>query len=314
MPIIDPYETSYGKVINKSRLIKEVQDYIIRSDERLSYEYIVSEDTGFAIITGWNKEEQDLPVFDHPLIIQDVKKRNIVVVDVRKFVKNHDVQPSAVNEIVKDGAGYEFTVLRGLLTVDFLNHEYGNLRQIYNGISMSYAAVVATLLHGCMNFNPQELVRVEIACAYFANLLFIDQRDIPDMRNNIVARVSNFKYSIPVGKSLITSTLEDIPEINQDIYGLITLIKTVIPEEKAELVNDALLVNLLSNIWYGPGGNEPLVIGLEHMPTWIAIVYVSLANLMYKRAKLTSILTKYNKSIDSKEYIKEIEIYLKEHK
>jgi len=169
-------------------------------------------------------------------------------------------------------------------------------------------------LHGCMNFNPQELVRVEIACAYFANLLFIDQRDIPDMRNNIVARVSNFKYSIPVGKSLITSTLEDIPEINQDIYGLITLIKTVIPEEKAELVNDALLVNLLSNIWYGPGGNEPLVIGLEHMPTWIAIVYVSLANLMYKRAKLTSILTKYNKSIDSKEYVKEIEIYLKEHK
>lgn len=313
MPIIDPYETTYGKVINKVRLIKDIQSYIVRSDDSLCYEFVNTGDSKLAIITGYNEEERSLPIFDHPLIIKDVKDNNIVVVDVRKYIKPvKDEQPYTLSDLVKDGAGYKFSILRGLLMADFLNHDYGNLRQVYPAISMSYAAVLATLINGYCTLNPEEIVFVELACAYFVNTLFVDRDDIDDLKQNILARISSFRYSLPVTKTTVQRLLGDTQYLGQDLEGLLGLIKQVLPPEKAELINDSVLVNLLSNAWFGPGGGETLVIGLEHMPTWIATVFVSLDSLTYKRAKLSSILAKYSKSIDSKSFIREIENYIKE--
>lgn len=313
MPIIDPYETTYGKVVNKSRLVKDIQNYLIRTDGSLSYEYLNTGDSKLAVITGYNEEERSLPIFDHPLLVKDVKDRDIVVVDVRKYIKPiKDEQPYNLSDIVKDAAGYKFSILRGLLTIDFINHDYGNLRQVYPAISMSYAGVLATLINGYCTLNPEELVYAELACAYFANTLFVDRDDVDELKQNILARISTFRYSIPVTKPTVHRLLDDVQYTDQTIDGLLGLIKQVLPAEKAELINDSVLVNLLSNVWYGPGGGETLVIGIEHMPTWIATVYVSLDSLTYKKARLSTIMNKYSKSIDPKGFVREIENYIKE--
>lgn len=312
MPIIDPYETTYGKVINKSKLIKDVQDYIVRSNDKLNYEYTNTGDIDLAIITGFNSEERNLSLFEHPLLVKGLRQKDIVAIDVRKFVKPHDEQQTVLEDVVKDSAGFKFNILRALITADFIAHNYGSLRQIYSGITMSYAAVVSSLINYAINLNPQELLDTELGCAYFANTLFVDQEDLLDVKNNIIARLSNFRYSLPVSKTAVNNLLSDVLYSSQDIYGLLGLLKQLLPDEKAELLNDALLVNLLSNAWFGPGGSESLLIGLEHIPTWIAIAYVSLDNLTYKRSKIATILNKYSKSIDPKDYVKEIDNYIKE--
>lgn len=313
MPIIDPYETSYGKLINKARLVKEIRDYVLTSRNPLNYEFKTNNDSEVAFVAGVTKEEENLSLFDHPIIFKNIKDSDVVAVDLRKFLRStNDDEVFELSGLVKDGAGFDFNVLRGLLTADFLAHDYGNLRQCYDAISMSLAATIASLLNFYVKLNPEEIVYVEIACAYYANLLFIDAKDIDDIRPNLVARVSNFRYSIPTTKTLVSKILENVHTTDQDINGLITVIKQVLPEEKSNLINDTVIVNLLSNVWYGPGGNETLVIGLEHMPTWISIVYVSFAHMAYKRSRLTTILNKYSKSIDPKSFVKEIENYLKE--
>lgn len=312
MPVIDAYETTYGKLLNKGRLIKDIKDYVLTADNDLAFE-LKTEDVKMAVLTGVFKEEKDLPLFEHPLIFDGIRNEKIVAVDLRKFVKEADEAPLSLREIVKDGAGFEFNVLRGLLTVDFLNHDYGSMRQCYAGIAMSYAATIATLLNVYVKLNPDEMIALEIGCAYFVNTLFVDEKDIVELSDNLIARVSNLRFSLPTTRTTVTKILENVQITSQDLEGLISVIKQVLPEEKANIVNDTVIVNLLSNAWYGPGGSETLVIGLEHMPTWVAVAYASLGHMSYKKSRLTSIFTKYNKSIESKDFVKEIEHYFKEH-
>lgn len=311
MPIIDAYETTYGKLLNKGRLIKDIKDYVLTTSNDLKYE-IKTEDVKLAIITGAYPEEKDLPLFEHPLVFEGIRNDQFVAVDVRKYVRDVEEAPLEVREIVKDGAGFEFAILRALLTADFLNHDYGTMRQCYAGIAMSYASTIATLLNVYVKLNPDELVALEIGCAYFVNTLFVDEKDIVELSDNLIARVSNFRFSLPTTRTTVTKILEQVQIPSQDLNGLISVIKQVLPEEKSTLINDTILVNLLSNVWYGPGGSETLVIGLEHMPTWIAVTYVSLGHMSYKKARLSAIFAKYNKSIDAKTYIKEVEHYFKE--
>lgn len=311
MPIVDAYETTYGKLLNKGRLIKDIKDYVITTNNDITYE-LKNNDVKVVLIAGSYPEERDLPLFEHPLIIDGIRDEKIVAVDIRKFVRSTEEAPVIVRDIVKDGAGFEFNVLRGLLTADFINHDYGNMRQSYQSIAMGYAATIATLLNIYVKLNPDELVALEIGCAYFVNTLFIDEKDIIELNDNIVARVSNFKFSLPTTRTTITKILENVQVTSQDLEGLLSVIKQVLPEEKANIVSDSTIVNLLSNVWYGPGGSETLVIGLEHIPTWIAVLYASVAHLSYKKSRLTAIFNKYNKSIDVKGYIKEVEHYFKE--
>lgn len=313
MPIIDPYETSYGKVINKTRLLKEVSDYVAHSSEPLSYEFRAPGDnTKLVFITGFNDEEKNLTVFDHPLVFKDIKNNNIVACDVRSYVNtNKDEQPLELLAAAKDTFGLKYAALRALLMADFLEHNYGVLRSSYSSITMSFASSIATLINLYVRLNPEDIVKVELACAYYINMLFVDAKDMNDMADNIVARISSFKYTVPVMKTLVTKMFEGYSMKGQTVYDLIDVIKYVLPEEKANIINDTVLVNLMSNIWYGPGGNETLVIGLEHAPTWIGVVYLSLANMAYKRARLSTMIVK-SRGVDFKEFIKDVDIYIKE--
>lgn len=110
MPILDPYETSYGKLINKSRLVKEIRDYVLKSGEKLNYEYESGSDATLAFITGYSKEEQELSLFEHPLLFKDIKDKDVIAVDMRKFLRESKEKPLKLSELVKDGAGFDFNL------------------------------------------------------------------------------------------------------------------------------------------------------------------------------------------------------------
>ena len=70
---IDPYLTSYGRLINIENLKKELLKYVITNDSNLNYEYATEDQSKLVFITGYNSEEKELPLFEHPIIIKDMK-------------------------------------------------------------------------------------------------------------------------------------------------------------------------------------------------------------------------------------------------
>jgi hypothetical protein len=309
-----PYATSYGKLLNITAIEKELFKYMAsNSGANLNYEFSTSNDVEIVIITGYNDEEKDLGVWDHPIVMKNHKDQDVVVIDLRKYVSVNKEQPMNIMDVAKDKNVVEFLVLRALLTADFACGEYGRLRNIFKSISSGYASIVANVTNSIVILSPLEMVYVEIAAAYHASILFIEEDDIKSSLGNIEARLSNMKFSLPINKKVIASLMEKMQYEDRTIVGLVKNIQSVLPPEKQPLINNDAMVNMVSNIWYGPSGTETVIMALEHMPTWVALLYTSIVNKTYKRTRLATVIAKASRQINVNEFEKGISLYLKEH-
>lgn len=314
MIIVDPYSTSYGRLLNKDRITKELTKFLITTQHRnLNYEFSNGENNDIFYIIGLDQNEQDLPIFNQPMVFTDMKNFIHIAVDLRKYVKPVKEQPLNLEEIYKDAASCKFLINSSLIMSDFLGENYGDYKKVTVSVTMAYAILVSHIVDMIIKLNPLEKYDVEIAAAYFANLLLIPSLKIEEYRDAIIARLSNARFSLPANKKHIASVIENLEqnEINYSIDGLIRIIQSVLPEEKSDLLNESIFLNMLSNLWFGPGTNETIVMALESMPLWIALVYCCVDDVTYKRSKLSTIFDKYSKNIDSKEFVKSMELIIK---
>ncbi len=315
MIIENPYDTSFGKLINTKNITNELMKYLTGVDSRdLNYEFTRSGDNHIIFITGYNDEEQELPIWEHPLVFTDSKNREIVAVDIRKYVKKLDEQPLNIYDVVKDKSSLDFLVLRSLLTLDFINGDIGLHRAVYKHGSVALGVWMSTIVNALIALNPLEKAYVEIAVTYYASLLFVREESIKDMLSGVEARVSKGRYSVPIPPKAIGNLINKLNPGIGGISGMIHNINQVLPEDKQQFITEDAIVNMLGNSWYGPGSVETIIMSLEHMPTWLALLCVNSENKSYKRTKIATVLEKGMKVIKPKEIIKHFELYLKEIK
>lgn len=314
MIISDPYSTSYGKLINKERVSKELTKYLISTSESRNYEFRNATDCKLIFITGNNPDEKDLPVFNQPLVFQSLKKENYVAVDLRKYVRQNDQEFLYLQDEFKDKAGCKFLTTAACFISDFMSEDFGAYRSVYKGVTAAYAMFIAYLVDNVVKLNPAEKLALEIHVMWFANLLLIPSKDKSEYHDSIIAKISNTKLSVPTNRKMVTNVLDGKESMDLDlsVEGLIAVIKSALPDEKKELVTEGVLLNMLANVWYGPGGNETVIMALECMPLWIALVYTCCEDLTYKRTKLSTIFEKYNKSIENKDLVKTLDLVMKE--
>lgn len=307
---IDPYLTSYGRLINIENLKKELLKYVITNDSNLNYEYATEDQSKLVFITGYNSEEKELPLFEHPIIIKDIKNNNIVCIDVRKYVRQHTEQALYLKDIVKDTSSLNFLVIRAIAMSDYANGYYGVYRPVYKNYTVGYAMLISNIINAIVGLNPVEKVNVELAIGFHFNTLITDS-DVSGRDGAILARLEQCKLSLPVNKKHIAITIEHLDSSDRTIDGLVSKIVSVLPEEKGTLITKGVLVNMLANIWYGAGGVESVLMSLENVPTWIALMYSATVDKTYKRSRLANILEMSSRKIVVDEIDKFISNYLK---
>ena len=86
-----PSETSFGKRINIDKIKTELFKYLSTTDvTTLSYEYVTDSKLILAFITGRNELERELPMFEHPILIEGIRHGNCLAIDLRKYVRIQD--------------------------------------------------------------------------------------------------------------------------------------------------------------------------------------------------------------------------------
>jgi hypothetical protein len=312
--IANPYDTTYGKMFNITNTEKALLKYYTgTSDKNLNYEYGHDIPVGLLVITGYCEDEKNLPVFEHPIIFKDIRNNLIVAVDMRKYVRQTTEQPMSLREIAKDTASLDCIMLRAMLTAQFLNGDTGIMRNLDKNFASGYTLLLSWLLNIMGNFNPIDKVSIEIVIAHYYYSMMIEEHDLPDMQVNLHARIAKTPLSLPITIKNVENTLRNIrPEV-RTIDGLIENIKLVISDDKRMFINTDALVNLLSSMWYGPGGAEAMIMSLEHLPTWMALMYSATVDKTYKRSRLASTLDKYGAKVKPSEIEKGVELYFKEH-
>lgn len=308
-----PYETTYGEMINTNKIVKELVKYIATTQNRnLNYEYENTNDTNVVFILGVDEEERTLPLWEHPLVFKDLNNQNTIAVDLRKFMKKVTEQPLTIAESIKDPSSVNFLVARTLLTMDYCDGNFGLFRSFNKTSVTSFSYVLSYMINSIVGLNPVEKVHVEIALAHYMNMLLSDSENKEDIIHSVVAKISNMKLSVPANKKSIENIVKKLDHDACDINGLLNNIRAVLPDEKKELVDANTLINVISNIWYGPGNAETVVISIEHMPTWIALTYVNVADKSFKRTRLATMLDKHSRQLDAKQFEKDFSNYMKE--
>lgn len=319
--IIDPYSTTYGRMTNKENIVTDLLKYItMNSNDQLSYEFITGHETKLVLITGKNADEQDMGIFTFPIIVEDLKKVKHICIDLRYYVKDVKGKEGLfkLEPYFKDSAACMFLINLGIIIADMLEEDYTAYRKHFNTITMSYSMLLTALVSFVVNLTPIEKVDLEISLNYFANLLLIPVKDREDHMASIKARLYNSKYSIPTGKKVVDTVIEKcsmyISPKELDYPILVSFIKAILPEEKKDLITEKVIVSVLSNLWYGHGSNESVIVGLECMPVWISLIVSALGDGTYKRSRLSTVLDKFSRNINKNEFVKHMELYFEEKK
>ena len=312
--IIDPYNTSFGSLINIKPVEDKIAKFLITNGTNLNYEYAASEDANLVFITGKNDEEQELPLWEHPVVFNDHKGNITVAVDLRKFVKVTNEDFLSLSEVIRDNSGFQFTVLRTLITYEFVSGNLGRFRTVERTIQSSFAYWIADSLSAGIMLTPEEKVKTEVVIMHYINLMMVNGKIGNEEVNTAIIKIANSKLSLPLNIKVIKSIVATLNNSVSSIDDLVANIKIVLGESKAMMLDTNVLVNILATSWFGPGGSETVIIATEDMATWIAMLFVSAESNTYKRTRLATIVNKYKTKVKLKEFVKYMELYVKEQK
>jgi len=307
------YTTTYGSFINVEKVKDELMSFLGVNTMDLSYDYLTETSCKIVIITGCSAEEKELPIWEHPLVFESLNNDTIVAIDLRKYVKPSVGKPDSLEDIVKDIGGLKFSMLRTLLTAEFIEGNFGVLRSMNKHFVPAIAIWLSDIINAMITLNPVEKMNVELAVSFYYNQLMIADDDREEMKDAIVARMQTYKLSLPVTRTNIKNIVDKLSVEDCDLDDLLSLIGRMLPEDKANVIDANALINLTANSWYGPGGSEVVIMGLEDIPTWVTLLYSALSNKTFKRSRLATMLEKIGTKVKGREFIKLMDIYIKEN-
>lgn len=310
--ITNPYDTSFGSLINIKPVEEKLTKFLITNGGNLNYEYDASEDANLVFITGKDDEEKALPLWEHPVVFNDHKGNITVAVDLRKFVKVTTEDVLSLSSIVRDNSGFQFTVLETLITYEYVSGNYGRFRSVERTIHSGFAYWIADSLSAGIMLTPDEKVKTEVAILLYINLMMVNGEIGNEEINTAIIKIANSKLSLPLNIKTVTNIVATLNKSISSIDDLVNNIKIVLGESKAVMLDTNVLVNILSTSWFGPGGSETIIIATEDIATWIAMLFVSAEDNTYKRTRLSTILNKYKTKIKLNDFVKYIELYMKE--
>jgi len=309
--IINPYDTSFGSMINRGPIVKGLTKYLVEADKNLNYEYSNADDCRLVFITGYNDDEKELPLWEHPILFQDHKGNDIVAVDMRKYIKIQG-EFNTLQSIVKDKGGYEYMLLRAMIMSDMQSEVYGSFTILSKNIALAYSYWLSDSINSVVLLNPLEKSRLEVIIMHFANMLMVNGDIDSSAVETSKVKISKSKISIPMNVKAVGEIIDLLKHDVSEIDDLVANIKAGLNSPKSDMIDSNTLVNMLASSWFGPGGSESVMMGIESMPTWIAMLYSSSSNKSYKRSRLATILEKHGRKIDLKELNKAMELYIKD--
>lgn len=310
--MFDPYKTTYGKLVNINTTVDHLKRYIntVNLDE-LEYEYPSTGKARVIYITGYNPEEKELPVFDHPIYIKTLKGVDVLVTDLRRYVNTGDQLAGKLSDITRDSNSVGFCVTRALLTMEFRLGNVGAHRIIYKPAASAMGVWISGMVSTIVGLDPGEAFDVETVVTIYANTLFYPEDELVRAKENIAGRVLSSKHVYALDRKRVAALLAGYDyEVTNGMEGLLKNITKVLPESKSRYITVDSLIGAMGNVWYGPGGTETPIIALEDMPTWITILFSVITNRSYSKSRIGMLLNKHKRVIDSKAIDKHISNFI----
>jgi len=307
--ILNPYETSIGSHFNVKKLETTLMEFTIKnpSSANLNYEYINKDDVSLIFITGKNHEEVELPVWNHPLYIKDFRGNKKIFVDVRQYVKIKNTDFTDLKDVVSNKPGFDFiitkTLFMMLLDEDLLN-------SISLPITTAFSVWISTSFKSVLSLGIEDTIKMEILSAYYLYSNMIDGELTSSDIENVYFKISKSIRSVRNNIKYIKDVCSNINHSPMDAVDFVENIQKGIDSPLLSNINTTLLYTILGNTWNGVNAGENIAMTFDHIPTLIALLYVSANNKSFKHSKLANILNSNKRAIGLDNFSKTVELII----
>lgn len=296
---VNPYNTSAGRVLNIDKLKAILKEYIVLHGNSPLFNHITMP-IKTIFISGLLPMEKDIPMFNLPIMMEDTRGDELIVMDIRGILKSkvttEEIKTSLISEVIKNEAEYSFSIIRAYLMESYITKDFLGMNNIKDDLTNSFALWISTVIGNSYFLTPEELIALRIAIMYYYYAL-ISVNDIT-MGNAKRIAVSIGKYfGTAIDVHYIERVLEPLtdkfetmnPKTIGDLVNTISICLTPITD-KLKNLNSISLNQMLLTSWYGENSAETISISLEHPPTFAGLCFLSLNNNSYRATKISNII------------------------
>lgn len=302
----DGYATTFGSRLVTKGIEQAIKESFIK--DGLNNIHLNVDDTGSykpVFITGALDNDVNIPLFTHPITIKNIHGSNYLVCDLRLYIKSKP-DLNNIETSIKNLTEYNFAKSRAVLSLSWLNDNTSVIKNNFSFAGVVYAAWMAEVIskYYALDFKDQSVLFVIIS--YYYQTLFVDGEITEDMKQKFAIHTikasrttADFVFSI-FDKIKTEQSDSHVFALDQLCFNIVNILENV----RLKNFNTTILLNIISNSWYGTNAKEILAISLEHPPTWCAIVHSALSEKTYKSSMIYRVAERFGKRGASDEFLK----------
>lgn len=316
------YDTTAGRGVSVTKVVGAIQQALVRENFALVNNQdpviqmpIPQDGCVPTLVSTSTDTEMSIPVFSHPVFVDlsSIRKsdvENYMVSDARAFM----IAGSRRNDgavIIKNKTEFEFTKNRTILSSLWYKREIDEFKSLDSCLTNIYAAWVSETITRRFGLDANDQQRLAILAAYHYQSLFypyskFDEQDILRM----APKISRATYA-DIEKVL--EILEQYPVME----GLFDYCKNAIAlcdNPRLEDLNPGLLVSMISTSWIGTNGREIAAVALEHVPTFVMIVFSAFTERTYRVTSISKIVERFAGRKGEESFIRSLKRLMQDNK
>jgi hypothetical protein len=159
-------------------------------------------------------------------------------------------------------------------------------------------------------------IRIILAVYYINNFdgIILENDDNSDAK--ILRLASRISMVANLETKYIISEIDKLKANGYDFSNLAGVLKTLsanIDSARLQNLSVGQFSTLISGQWYGSNASEQVAVALEHMPTWIAMVYAAISNPSGKMGLYKYIALNDSRKDARQNFVDSMTRYMKSH-
>jgi hypothetical protein len=305
-----PYDTLIG-ARNISTLEQAVRE-CLAADTLHSAEF-ANKQTGVPtvlhFVRGGVPQEDRVPYIAHPFGFYDGSRgKHYMIVDLRQFGV---MDPKQRTFKVRDHAGARMAISRALLEHHMQNHGAEWLRDLSPVPATAFARTIAQNIAYRYSLDPGMQVILSVYSAYYYYGLFDTDQD-DDGQAGMTRMVLKITRATKADANTVQRIIADLGKIHT-ITEFCEKIPAITGSVSLQKFDAAMLMQLVSHLWFGAFASEIVGVSMEHPPSWLALCYAGLEDATYTRCRLAAIVQDCAKGGEGERYTRALSEIIDTH-
>ena len=285
------YDTAAGSGVRLGETIDRLKTgTITNSFERTSVVLSRAEDPlVLCQIQGGNTGADTVPYFSHPLILKSNKGVMETYIDVRNYGK-YEVAQQRFH--ISNRPEYQWNYLRAVLNYLWMGDRPDMLREVGDLPVAVYSTFISEIVTRKYALDPGQQLILAVVAAYFYYSLFTDDLEFDTTQHQKIGGKIAKVTRIPADKVF------EIMDGLKPIHGIEKFCQVAAEKTDAVRLKDfnvGVLFAIAASNWYGSNARENVMVGLEHIPTWLMMCYASITDATFRRSTIAKLVERYSK-------------------